>query len=526
VFSYDDRMRAVLLYIKYDRRAAATVRDLGYPTTKTLKKWYREYVAQGDLQVTKTREGKFTSDEARVAVDYYLEHGRCISATVRALGYPSRETLRQWIQERCPAIRATSVQRRRDEPFSEEEKRHAVIDLCARDGSATSVARMFGVSRTHLYTWRRQLLGEDAHTVKKTPGRHPDPTEREKLQRELEDLQKRVHRLQLEHDILVKANELLQKDRGINLGDLTNREKTLLIDALRATYRVRDLLDALSMARSSYFYHLARLQLPDRYQEVRTDVGRIFKENRRVYGYRRIHMMFRRVGTVVSEKVIRRIMAEEKLVVISRRRRRYSAYQGEITPAVANILQRDFHAQAPSEKWLTDITEFQVSTSKVYLSPVIDCFDGMVVSWTIGTRPDAELVNRMLDLAVTSLGPTECPVVHSDRGSHYRWPGWIERMTNAGLTRSMSKKGCTPDNAACEGFFGRLKSEMYYNRSWRGVSVERFIEQVDEYIRWYNEKRIKLSLEGMSPVEYRAHLSVPEILAAPFPENLSGLTRR
>jgi transposase-like protein len=122
VFSYDDRMRAVLLYIKYDRRAAATVRDLGYPTTKTLKKWYREYVAQGDLQVTKTRKGKFTSDEARVAVDYYLEHGRCISATVRALGYPSRETLRQWIQERCPAIRATSVQRRRDEPFSEERE--------------------------------------------------------------------------------------------------------------------------------------------------------------------------------------------------------------------------------------------------------------------------------------------------------------------------------------------------------------------------------------------------------------------
>jgi putative transposase len=409
-------MRAVLLYIKYDRRAAATVRDLGYPTTKTLKKWYREYVAQGDLQVTKTRKGKFTSDEARVAVDYYLEHGRCISATVRALGYPSRETLRQWIQERCPAIRATSVQRRRDEPFSEEEKRHAVIDLCARDGSATSVARMFGVSRTHLYTWRRQLLGEDAHTVKKTPGRHPDPTEREKLQRELEDLQKRVHRLQLEHDILVKANELLQKDRGINLGDLTNREKTLLIDALRATYRVRDLLDALSMARSSYFYHLARLQLPDRYQEVRTDVGRIFKENRRVYGYRRIHMMFRRVGTVVSEKVIRRIMAEEKLVVISRRRRRY----------------------------------------------------------------------------------------HSDRGAHYRWPGWIHRTTNAGITRSMSKKGCTPDNAACEGFFGRLKTEMFYNRNWRNTTVKQFIKLVDEYIRWYNEKRIKLSLGGLSPVEYRA----------------------
>jgi putative transposase len=498
VFSYEERMKAVLLYIKYDRGAAATIRDLGYPTIKSLKSWYREYAATGDLRLSQTRKRRFTADQERAAVDYYLEHGRRISATIRALGYPGRETLRQWIQERCPDIRTASIQHRRHEPFSEDEKRQAVVDLCARDGSAAAVAKKIGISRVHLYTWRRQLLREDACPVKKTPKRPQDHGEHEKLQREFEDLQKRVHRLQLEHDILVKANELLQKDRGINPGDLTNREKTLLIDALRATYRVRDLLDALSMARSSYFYHLARLQLPDRYQEVRTDVGRIFKENRRVYGYRRIHMMFRRVGTVVSEKVIRRIMAEEKLVVISRRRRRYSAYQGEITPAVANILQRDFHAQAPSEKWLTDITEFQVSTSKVYLSPVIDCFDGMVVSWTIGTRPDAELVNRMLDLAVTSLGPTECPVVHSDRGSHYRWPGWIERMTNAGLTRSMSKKGCTPDNAACEGFFGRLKSEMYYNRSWRGVSVERFIEQVDEYIRWYNEKRIKLSLEGMS----------------------------
>ncbi|MFO8041610.1 MAG: IS3 family transposase [Alkalispirochaeta sp.] len=179
-----------------------------------------------------------------------------------------------------------------------------------------------------------------------------------------------------------------------------------------------------------------------------------------------------------------------------------------MTPAVANILQRDFHAQAPSEKWLTDITEFLVSTSKVYLSPVIDCFDGMVVSRTIGTRPDAELVNRMLNLAITSLGPTQGPVVHSDRGSHYRWPGWIERMTNAGLTRSMSTKGCTPDNAACDGGFGRLKSEMYYNRSWQGVAVERFIEQVDEYSRWYNEKRIKVSLGGMSQVEYRSHLGL------------------
>ena len=218
--------------------------------------------------------------------------------------------------------------------------------------------------------------------------------------------------------------------------------------------------------------------------------------------------MLHRIGTVISEKVIRRIMMEDQLVVISKRRRRYSAYLGEITPAVANIVQRDFHAEAAAETWLTDITEFQFPAGKAYLSPMVDCFDGSVVSWTIGTSPDANLVNSMLDLAVTTLGPDEKPIVHTDRGSHYRWPGWIERMKNAGLTRSMSKKACTGDNAACEGFFGRLKTEMFHNRSWEGVTMEQFIELVNEYIRWYNEKRIKLSLGGLSPVEYRARLGL------------------
>jgi transposase InsO family protein len=114
-------------------------------------------------------------------------------------------------------------------------------------------------------------------------------------------------------------------------------------------------------------------------------------------------------------------------------------------------------------KRLTDITEFQIPAGKVYLSPIIDCFDGMVVSWTIGTSPDAELVNAMLDAAIETVAETtDRPIVHSDRGGHYRWPGWLSRMSEANLTRSMSRKACSPDNAACEGFFGRLKNELFY----------------------------------------------------------------
>lgn len=152
---------------------------------------------------------------------------------------------------------------------------------------------------------------------------------------------------------------------------------------------------------------------------------------------------------------------------------------------------------------LTDITEFQLPAGKVWLSPVVDCFDGKVVSWSLSTRPDAELVNTMLDSAVETLNAGERPVIHSDRGGHYRWPGWLERVNAAGLIRSMSRKGCSPDNATCEGFFGRLKTEMYYGRKWSGITPEKFMQQVDAYIRWYNERRIKLSLGTISPKMYR-----------------------
>ena len=135
--------------------------------------------------------------------------------------------------------------------------------------------------------------------------------------------------------------------------------------------------------------------------------------------------------------------------------------------AAPNLINRNFHAEKPNEKWLTDITEFRLPAGKVYLSPIIDCFDGMAVTWTIGTSPNARLVNSMLDAAISGLREGERPVLHSDRGGHYRWPGWIQRMRMAGLRRSMSAKGCSPDNAACEGFFGRLKNEMFYGVSGR-----------------------------------------------------------
>jgi putative transposase len=282
----------------------------------------------------------------------------------------------------------------------------------------------------------------------------------------------------------------------------------LLIDALRPAHRLIELRERLSISKSSYFYCRLTLRAGDKRADVRLLIAKLFDENGRCYGYRRMHTLLRREGVTISEKVVRRIMFEEGLIVPVKRRRKYSSYRGETTPAPDNLLKRDFRADTPNRKWLTDLTEFRIPAGTVYLSPVIDCFDGMVVSWTIGTSPSANLVNEMFDLAMETLECDEHPVIHSDRGCHYRWPGWIDRVEKAGLTRSMSKKGCSPDNAACEGFFGRLKNEMFYGRSWQDVSVDGFMGTLDGYIRWYNEARIKMSLGGLSPLEYRQGLSM------------------
>lgn len=267
-------------------------------------------------------------------------------------------------------------------------------------------------------------------------------------------------------------------------------------------------MNKLQLARSTYFYNKTRLVASDKYASLKSEITDIFTKNYSCYGYRRIVGTLRRQNTFISEKVVRRLMSEENLKVITTRKKGFNSYFGEISPAPNNILQRDFKSEEPNKKWLTDITEIRLPAGKVYVSPMIDCFDGLIVSWSIGTTANAELVNSMLDKAISTLKTGERPIVHSDRGAHYRWPDWIKKINSVGITRSMSKKGYSPDNAACEGFFGRFKNEFLYNRNWQNVTIQNFIEQVNIYIKWYNEKRIKKSLGFKSPLEYRRGLGL------------------
>lgn len=448
MFSHEERIKAIQLFLKYDCSYAATIRELGYPSVSALRQWYKEYLVSGELHQEHRRKSKYSEEQKRIAVNHYFEYGQCYARTIRMLGYPNRESLRQWCEELALGARKL---RKSAVKLTQDQKEAVLKKFYKPQTNRKNLAETEGISRVTLYQWKNTVLGKDfplRMTLKN------QEKQKELLLKEVEELQKQVHQLQLEKALLEGAAELLKKEKGVNLLCLSNQEKTILIDALRNQFTLKELLQQLQLPKSSYFYQKQALEKPDKYYKERQLIITIFNCNFCAYGYRRIHQALKNMGKKLSEKVVRRLMVEENLFVKFSRRKKYSSYAGEISPAQLNLLSRNFKAKKPNEKWLTNITEFKIPAGKIYLSPLVDCYDGAIVSWTIGTKPDAELVNNMLDIGIATLQGQERPIIHSDRGAHYRWPGWIDRMNKANLLHSMSKKGCSPDNSACEGFFG------------------------------------------------------------------------
>ena len=271
-------------------------------------------------------------------------------------------------------------------------------------------------------------------------------------------------------------------------------------------FRLDILLPTAQLARATYYYQVKQLETDDKDKALKDEIQAIYDEHKGNYGYRRIHLELRNRGFCVNHKKVQRLMKELGLAARIRRKRKYSSYKGEVGKKADNLINRQFEGAKPYEKCYTDVTEFALTEGKVYLSPILDCFDGMVPAWSIGTSPNAELVNSSLEKAIETLTEGESPFIHSDRGVHYFWKGWLELIEDNNLTRSMSKKGCSPDNSACEGFFGHLKSECFYGKEFKDYSIKQFIEYLNNCINWHNTKRIKKTLGYQSPVEYRLAL--------------------
>ena len=276
--------------------------------------------------------------------------------------------------------------------------------------------------------------------------------------------------------------------------------KVRAIAELGQTYSVSALLRFAGLPRSTYYYHCKSAERPDKYQEIKGEIQNIFEENKGRYGYRRIWTELRSRGYGINHKTVQRLMKELGLFCRVRMRK-YNSYRGNVGKAAPNLLNRDFHAEEPLKKLVTDVTEFQKDGKKLYLSPIIDLYNGEVISYNLSNHPDMEQIRDMLNKAFMRIPDNSHALLHSDQGWQYRMEEYQEKLKRKGIIQSMSRKATCLDNAVAENFFSLLKTELIYIQDFE--TIEDLADGIGAYIQYYNEKRIKLRLNGMSPVAYR-----------------------
>ncbi|UWE72731.1 IS3 family transposase [Corynebacterium diphtheriae bv. gravis] len=308
-----------------------------------------------------------------------------------------------------------------------------------------------------------------------------------------------------EEDTLRRENELLKAEvaypkKIAGLEGTTTRLKVEAIITLKSEHRLDDLIAVSGLARSTFFDHQRRFDLPDKYADLKTQIKKIFHDSNATFGYRRIWRALRNNNTIVNKKVVRRLMREQGLVS-KIRRKKYNSYRGTVSHIADNVLGRRFIQDAPNKVWVSDVTEFRVAGTKVYLSPVMDLFDRTILAHTLSTSPNTQLTSRSLADAIAMFSPGKGLIVHTDQGFQYQHASWRNLIESVGGVQSMSRKGNCYDNAVMENFFGHLKSEMYHDVYF--TSVDELCQAIDEYILWYNTYRLQERFKGLAPMQYR-----------------------
>ena len=257
----------------------------------------------------------------------------------------------------------------------------------------------------------------------------------------------------------------------------------------------------IGLAPSTFYYHRNKTVSADPYINIRPVIREVFDRSYRSYGYRRVRSVLASKHNMhLSGKTVLKLMHQENRRC-QVRRRKYRYYQGQVGLAAENLLDRDFSALSPNSKWVTDVTEFRVLGQKQYLSPVIDLFNGEVISYELRCAPALGLVTTMLDKALATIDEKTKPMIHSDQGWHYRHSAYRNALESRGLKQSMSRKGNCLDNAVAENFFGHFKEEFLRQSSF--TNINQFRSELETYINLFNNDRIRLKLKGLSPVDYR-----------------------
>jgi putative transposase len=269
---------------------------------------------------------------------------------------------------------------------------------------------------------------------------------------------------------------------------------------LRHKHKISLLLEISGLARSTYYYYAQWRTEPDKYSAVKEQITDIYQENRGRYGYRRITLELRNRGHVINHKTVQRLM--KALGLFCRvRMKKYHSYRGEVGKIAPDLLERDFKAAAPNQKWVTDVTEFSLFGEKLYLSSILDLFSRDIVSYSLSDRPVLSMALEMLHLAFIQIPDNHNLILHSDQGWQYQHKHYQNMLKSKGVRQSMSRRGNCLDNAVMENFFGILKSELLYLQDFH--SMEHFKREIINYMDYYNNRRIKIKLKGLPPAIHR-----------------------
>lgn len=295
------------------------------------------------------------------------------------------------------------------------------------------------------------------------------------------------------------GKRLFKKIAGLE--ESGTRLKVQAIVILKSHHRLEYLLEAAGIPRSTFFYHQKRLGQPDKHAELKAEIRASFERNKHRYGYRRVLLDLRNQGWVVNHKLVYKLMCEMGLRAKIRQRRPYVPYSGAISHIADNKLDRKFTPDQPNTVFVSDVTEFRVAGHKVYLSPVMDLFDRSIVAHTVATSPSTAFTAESLTKAIKTCAPEPGWMMRTDQGFQYQHASWRDLIGDNGGVQSMSRKANCYDNAVMENFFGHMKAEMYHGEVFD--TVAEFKQAIDEYIQWYNTKRIQQRLKGLTPMQYR-----------------------
>lgn len=273
-----------------------------------------------------------------------------------------------------------------------------------------------------------------------------------------------------------------------------------MIWELRHEHKISLLIEVSGLPRSTYYYYAKRRTVADKYSAIKKQITAIYTENKGRYGYRRITDELHNRGYIINHKTVQRLMKE--LGIVCRvRMKKYCSYKGEIGKVAPDLLKRDFEAEKPNQKWVTDVTEFSLFGQKLYLSPILDLCSRDIVSYSISDRPVLSMAMSMLDKAFAKISNNTNLILHSDQGWQYQHKKYQHALKEKGISQSMSRKGNCLDNAVMENFFGLLKSELLYLQEFD--SIEHFKSELIDYLDYYNNWRIKKKLKGLSPAIHR-----------------------